>query len=121
MRLKILIIEDNDDFREVVREYIQKENFDLAILEASDGDLGVAIALKEKPDIVLTDIRMEGLNGLEAASEIKQCLPNCTVIALTMFETESFRKVFKTNDINEYIGKSELYEKLIPTLERYIK
>ena len=117
---KVLIIEDHDDFRTVVKEYLRKQKWDLEIFEASDGDSGVIKAMIEKPHIVLTDIRMESLNGLEAASQIKHYVPNCIIIALTMFETEAFRKLFKSDDISEYIGKSELYEKLVPVLAKYL-
>ena len=48
---------------------------------------------------------------------IKKYLPQCKIIVLTMFETEAFKSVFKSSDIVAYIGKSELYEKLMPCIK----
>ncbi len=118
MRKKILIIEDHDAFRQVVRDYLLKQDFESDIFEAPSGELGVVKALREKPDIILMDIRLPGLNGIDAATRIKQYLPKCDIIVLTMFETKAFKKVFKSDDVIYYIGKSELYEKLVPAIKR---
>ena len=121
MAKKILIVEDHKDFRETVKNFLEGQNLDLQISEADSGEMGIGIAVKEKPDIILMDIRLPDMNGLEAASEIKKRIPECLIILLTMFETEAFRSVFKSNDIAAYIGKSELYDKLIPQIREILK
>lgn len=116
MPLKILITDDHDEFRAMVRSWLEsmKENF--VVYEASSGELGIIKALREKPDLVLMDIRLPEMNGLQAAQQIKQKIPGCKVVILTMFETESFRQVFQSADIDAYLGKSEVFEVLLPTL-----
>ena len=121
MATKILITDDHDEFRMTVRSYLEKMDDSLEITEASSGEAGVQKALREKPDIVLMDIRLPDISGIDAASQIKINFPSCKIIVLTMFETEAFREVFKSNDIEAYLGKSELYEKLMPTITRVLK
>jgi len=118
MQVKLLIIEDHEDFRQRVKNYLSKQNIDLNIFEAASGEEGVEVALKEKPQIVITDLRLQNMHGVEAAGEIKKVIPTCKIIVLTMFETEGFRNVFKNEHIDEYIGKSELYEKLLPAIKK---
>src|SRR3989338_3291387 len=120
MSTKILIIEDHDDFRAMVKSYLEKQDFKMEVFEAPTGELGVVKALREKPDIILMDIRLPNMNGIDAASRIKKYLPSCKIVILTMFETEAFRNVFKSQDIEAYIGKSELYEKLVPLLKEIL-
>ena len=120
MAKRVLIVEDHKDFRETVKNFLEGQNLDLQISEADSGEMGIGIAVKEKPDIILMDIRLPDMNGLEAASEIKKRIPECRIILLTMFETEAFRSVFKSNDIAAYIGKSELYDKLIPQVKEIL-
>ncbi len=117
MAKKVLIVEDYKEFRVMVKNYLETQNLDFQISEADSGEMGILAAVKEKPDIVLMDIRLPDMNGLEAASEIKKRIPECEIIILTMFETEAFRSVFKSNHISAYIGKSELYDKLIPQMK----
>jgi len=120
MNLKILVIEDHDDFREIVKTHLKSQNLNLQIFEASSGEVGEVIALRERPDIILMDIRLPNANGIDTATRIKKNLPECKIIILTMFETEVFRNIFKSNDISAYVGKSELYEKLIPIIKRVV-
>lgn len=120
MTKTVLIIEDHEDFRAVVRDHLEKQDFKLNIIEASTGELGILKAMKERPDIVLMDIRLPNMNGLEAASRIKAYLPKVKIIVLTMFETQTFREVFRSKDITAYIGKSELFDRLIPVMLEYI-
>ena len=60
--------------------------------ETGDGLSAVRIAEKEKPDVVLMDIRMPGINGLEAAKNIRKILPDTVVIMLTAMEEFSYAK-----------------------------
>ncbi len=118
---KILLIEDYEDFRKIVKEYLKSQDDSFEIFEASSGELGIVAALREKPDIILMDIRLPNINGIDAAGRIRQYLPHCKIIVLTMFEGETFREVFKSVDINGYLGKSELYEKLMPLIHKCLK
>ncbi len=116
MSIKILITDDHDEFRTTLHRYLEESSPDFKIFEASSGELSILKALREKPDIVLMDIRLPEMNGIEAARRIKQNLPESKIIILTMFETEAFREIFKSDDIEAYIGKSELYEELLPMI-----
>ena len=120
MPTKILIIEDHDDFRAMVKSYLEKQDLPMEVFEAPTGESGVVKALREKPEIILMDIRLPNMSGIDAAGRIKKYLPGCKIIILTMFETEAFRSIFKSQDIEAYIGKSELYEKLVPLLKEIL-
>jgi two-component system response regulator DegU len=119
--MKVLIIEDHDDFRETLRKHLEAEDIFSKIFEASSGELGVMKAMRERPDVILMDIRLPQMNGIDAAGHIKKILPGCKIIVLSMFETKSFREIFESEDIEYYIGKSELFEKLIPILKKLKK
>lgn len=116
MCVKILLIEDFDEFRVLVKDYLKSQDSNFKIFEASSGELGVVAALRERPDLILMDLRLPQDNGLTTAGRIKKYLPGCKIILLTMFETEAFKKAFKSNDIMAYIGKSEIYDKLMPVI-----
>ncbi len=120
MAAKILIIEDHDDFRKTVRTHLESQDLDFEIQEAASGELGVSLALRERPHIILMDIRLPGINGIDAASKIKIHIPESEIIILTMFETEAFKEVFQSDHVTAYVGKSELYEKLVPIMKKIL-
>lgn len=67
--MKILIIEDEDILVNVLKEKFEKENFDVSL--ARDGDEALVVAKKNKPDIILLDIILPKINGLEVLSFLK--------------------------------------------------
>lgn len=67
---KILIIEDEQELVKVLRSYLEKENF--SVLSAYRGDTGYSLWEKENPDLVLLDLNLPGMNGLDIAREIRQ-------------------------------------------------
>jgi len=74
---KLLIIDDEKDIRFLVSSYFQELDFE--VIEAEDGESGINLFKKEKPDIILCDLRMPGISGLEVISTIKE-ISNLTPI-----------------------------------------
>ncbi|RJX32920.1 MAG: response regulator [Desulfurivibrio sp.] len=86
---KILVIEDNELNLKLVRTLLELADF--AVLEALDAEQGISIARRERPDSILMDIQLPGLDGLTATKMIKQdpLLQGIPVIAVTSFAMES--------------------------------
>jgi len=86
---RILIADDHTLFREGVRAVLANAGDCDVIGEAVDGNDAVAKALSLKPDVILMDIHMPALNGVDAAARILRELPNAGIIMLTMLEDDS--------------------------------
>jgi DNA-binding NarL/FixJ family response regulator len=96
MRLKLLIVDDHPLIRVGLRALLEHTFDEPRIFEASDGREAVEIAASVQPDVVLLDISMPRLNGVEAARRLTTDLPACKVIMLSMHcheerVVESFR------------------------------
>ena len=86
----ILLVDDQSLLRMGFRLVLEAEP-DLEVLgEASDGAQAVAQALALRPDVVLMDVRMPGMNGIEATERIVEALPACRVIILTTFDLDEY-------------------------------
>ena len=82
---RVLLVEDNEDDRRLVRELLETEGIEV-VGEAPDGAIGVSLAVELQPDVVLMDLRLPGMSGLEATRQIKAILPLTQVITLTASE-----------------------------------
>jgi CheY-like chemotaxis protein len=82
---RVLLVEDNEDDRRLVRELLETEGIQV-VGEAPDGAAGVTLALELEPDVILMDLRLPGISGLEATRQIKAALPLTQVITLTASE-----------------------------------
>ena len=88
--IKVLLAEDHVVVREGIRELIQREEDMEIVGEAGDGEEAVQLAEQLKPDIILMDIAMPKLNGIEATQRIKGSHPSISVLVLTAYDNEEF-------------------------------
>ena len=78
---RIIVIDDQEPIRRVVRRALEKEGHE--VLEASDGELGIALLEREAADLVITDIFMPGMDGIQTLREIRKRFPAIKVIAMS--------------------------------------
>ena len=116
----ILIVEDHKDFREAVLHFLKVSQVKADFLEASSGEEGVLIAKQSRPDIVLMDFGLRGINGVEAATQIKSSIPECSIILLTMFDLKDVQPLVNKEIIKEFISKNDLFEKLVPCVNKIL-
>ena len=86
--IRILIADDHPLFRDGIRALIESVEETAVVGEASTGEEAVTLALALAPEVVLMDIAMPGLNGIEATRRIVQGVPTVPVLMLTMFEDD---------------------------------
>lgn len=81
----VLIADDNESFRRAVRNYLTLENFEVCG-EAVDGTDVLEKATQLEPDLVILDLRMPNMNGVEVASVLKGRMPNVRIVLLTLYD-----------------------------------
>ncbi|OCZ64811.1 DNA-binding response regulator, partial [Achromobacter xylosoxidans] len=86
MPIRILLVDDHTLFRSGMRLLLQRQPDFEVVAEAGDGVEGLKRAKELKPDVVLLDLNMPGLSGLETLQLLTQDLPSCAVIILTVSE-----------------------------------
>ncbi len=89
-KIKILIADDHEIFRKGLKVILNRLKYVDIIAEASSGDELIDIVSKNNIDIVLMDIEMPGMNGIEATKKVLSIKPNVKVVALTMFNDEQY-------------------------------
>jgi len=88
--IRLLIVDDHPVVREGLRTMLSTDQTIEIVGEASDGAEAVAIIAEEKPNVVLMDIRMPNMDGIEATRRIKDEYPSTSVIVLTMYDNDAY-------------------------------
>lgn len=117
----LLIIEDYKDYRQALRHFLELNHVYADVTEACSGEEGVLLAKKIKPDIVVTDFDLGGINGLQVAREVKKHLPKCKIIMLTIYDPKEIQKKDSQKTVHFYISKSDLYEQLMPVINKILR
>ena len=119
---KLLIVDDEKIVIDAVTFIINKEFKEVIVFEsAKSGREAIEKCLSFNPDIVLMDIRMPGINGIEAISEIKKTQLNIIFIIVSAYEQFEYAKEAIGLGVNDYILKPIIKKNLVSTLENVIK
>ena len=111
---KILVVDDENSVRNMITVLLQKEQFDAS--GASSGEEALQI-LGERPfDLVLCDIRMPGMDGLEVLSTIRSLYPDTTVIMMSAFGTVDLAVEAMKQGAYDYISKPFKTDEILLTL-----
>jgi DNA-binding NarL/FixJ family response regulator len=113
---RALLVDDNADFRRSMKEFLALEPDIEVIGEAANGQEAILRARELKPDLVLMDVRMPGISGIDATRQLKDELPELKVIILTIFDLQAYRDAAIASGANGYVTKGSLFEELLPAI-----
>ena len=113
---KVLIVDDDMRFRRFAKELFSPEE-DLQIIgEAADGQEAILMAKELEPDLVLMDISMPRMNGLDATQRLKKIMPELAIIILTIHDLDEYRQAAMTSGASAYVLKKTIMKELIPAV-----
>ncbi len=114
--ITILLAEDHIIVREGTRELLQHQPDMKVVGEASDGEEAVILAKQLKPDVIVMDIAMPKLNGIEATKQIKKFRPATAVLILTAYDTDQYIMALLEAGAAGYLLKSVRGNQLIDAI-----
>jgi len=114
-RKKILVIDDEADIRDIVRMYLTEAGYD--VIEASNGQEGILRAQGEKPDLIVLDIMMPGINGFEVAKHLKDD-PNTASIPILILSVLAQDSEFR-HGILDYVSKPFKQVELVSKVKNF--
>jgi|ERR1051326_607470 two-component system cell cycle response regulator DivK len=117
----ILIVEDNEKNMKLARDILKAKGYDT--LEAVTGEEGVKLARERKPDLVLMDIQLPGINGIEAFRRMRadQATARIPVVALTASVTPTDRSEINAAGFDAFVGKPINLKEFVETVKRLVE
>jgi two-component system cell cycle response regulator DivK len=120
MNKRILVVEDQEDNRQIVRDLLVASGYDL--VEATTGEEGLALAERERPDLILMDIQLPGLDGYEVTRRIKAnpALNHIPIIAVTSYALSGDDQKAYAAGCNAYVTKPYSPRVLLAKIREYL-
>jgi two-component system cell cycle response regulator DivK len=112
---KILLVEDNELNRDMLSRRLQRRGFE--IITAADGEKGIALTASERPDLILMDISLPGVNGWDATKQIRRNGMTTPIIALTAHAMSGDREKTLEAGCDEYETKPVELEILLSKIQ----
>jgi two-component system response regulator NreC len=116
-RLRILVADDHPVIRKSVRQILDSHPRFEVCGEAHDGAAAIDEAHRLKPDVIVMNITMPVLNGIDAAREIKASLPELAIVILSTHADKQFIEQAKKSGARAYVAKTTAAEALVKAIE----
>ena len=120
MTKRILVVEDTEDNRRIIRDLLSSVGYEL--IEAADGAEGVALAQKERPDLILMDIQLPVVDGYEATRRIRAIpdLAGVPIIAVTSYALSGDETKTRAAGCNAYVAKPFSPRQLLAKIREFL-
>lgn len=118
MQTQIIVAEDHPIIRQCIRLIIDRDPDTILIGETANGQEVVTLAQELRPEIVIMDIMLPTINGIEATRQIHKLLPEIKVIAVSSHYEEIFLRNMLSAGASGYILKDTLYAELRPAMQK---
>lgn len=116
--MRVLLVDDDPGFRGTLRHLLADRGEAVVVGEAADGEEALRHAAALHPDVVLMDLGMPRMNGVEATRQLKALRPEVAVIIITVHDDEVYRRTALAAGAEAFLVKKTLGVDLWPTLLR---
>jgi len=120
MRKRILVADDSELIRQQVRKILESDQQLEICAEAENGKEAVRMTRQHRPDLVLMDVFMPEMSGLEAVCEIKRTAPNLPVVVFTIDDSGGLPAQSKNAGADAFVLKAKGSVELLPTIRRLL-
>jgi DNA-binding NarL/FixJ family response regulator len=119
--IRVLVVEDHLDCRKLVRLLLQERPEWQIIFEASDGSEAVEKTVELRPDLILLDIGLPKLNGIEAARRIRKHSPNSRIVFMSMDNSPDVVREALSTGAMGYVYKARIQSDLLPAIDAVLR
>ncbi len=118
MPVRVMLVEDNDVFREALELMLGMREEVEVVAAVGDGAAAVGAALEHRPDVILMDYRLPGIDGVEATTLLLAQFPQLRVVALTASADDVQRQALLTAGAVACLGKDEELDEIVAAIRQ---
>ena len=111
--IRLMLVDDHDVVRAGLKSFLESQDGFVVVAEARNGDEAINTTLEARPDVVIMDITMPEMSGLEATKRLKAVYPECQVLALTVHQDKQYFFEMLAAGASGYVTKQAAPEELV--------
>ena len=113
----VVVVDDDPDYLWVVRFILESGPDQTAIVgEAGSGEEALALVLHKRPDVVIADLMMPRLNGLDLTRRIKQARPQTKILMMSAYTEDTYRRLASVSGADGFVNKNLIQTALVPAI-----
>ncbi len=115
-RIRVLLADDTTEYRQLLRLILEQDGRFEVVAEAVNGAEAVRFCSAESPDVVVLDLAMPVLDGLQAIPQIRACSPRSAIVVLSGFARGQLDQQALAAGASRYVDKGEVFSQIVSTL-----
>jgi DNA-binding NarL/FixJ family response regulator len=116
----VMIVEDHSVVHALTQQLLRIALPQCRFVNASSGEQAVAMVARENPDLVIMDIQMQGMNGIEATGKIKAAHPEIKVLILSNHEESEYMTLAAREGASAFVPKRLVHQWLVPLVKKFL-
>jgi DNA-binding NarL/FixJ family response regulator len=117
MPLNVVVADDDFDYRMIIRYLLASVPDDLALVgEAGDGEEALAVVLRERPDVLITDVVMPRLDGVALTRRVRDALPDTKIILMSSYTDDAYRMRASSSGADAFVNKQVINRSLLSAI-----
>ena len=116
--VRVMLVDDSPILLRSVTDFLEQYDELVVVGTASSGEEALAQAEELRPQVILIDLRMPGMGGLEAIPRLRAMLPGAGIIAMTLHDVDVYREAALAAGADEFLVKKALGTELLPAIRR---
>jgi DNA-binding NarL/FixJ family response regulator len=119
-QIQVMLVDDNPSFLHVASGFLKRQEWLSLVGTAGGGQEALALAPTLQPRVIVIDLDMPEMSGLEAIRRLREALPQTRIIALTLLDSDTYRQTAFSAGADSYITKCSLVTELLPAIRAAI-
>ncbi|MBN1888964.1 MAG: response regulator transcription factor [Thermoflexales bacterium] len=120
-QISVMLVDDSPTFLHLAKQFLEAHEDVTVIGVANGGEQALAQAAQLQPHIVLVDLAMHDIPGLQVIPRLRNMLPEAGIIALTVMNTDGFRQAALKAGADSFVPKGAMRKDLLPTIRQFIR
>jgi DNA-binding NarL/FixJ family response regulator len=116
----ILIVEDHEGMRNSMKRWMSTIFQEYEVVDVSTGEEAMELCRAKSPYLILMDIKLPGINGIEASRAIKAFAPHTKIIVITIYDTGAFKESALGAGADRFLSKNRISTELIPVMKEML-
>ena len=115
---RVLLVDDSSTFMAIAARFLSTREGIVLVGAASGGNDALALTAELRPDVILLDLAMPGMSGLEAIPLLREVLPGVGIVALTLLAGNGYQEAALEAGADDFVAKADLTDLLVPAILR---
>ena len=116
MPVTVVVVDDDPEYRRIARELLAQESELVLVGEAADGEEALALLRREQPDVLVSDLVLPRLNGIELTRRVREEMPDTRIVLISSYTEDAYQMLASDSGADAFVSKQVIRSSLVAAI-----